>query len=548
MGAQRGDDTEPAAGRGRAPVPQSRIRRHLSEGARGALLRPAVREQGPGGGSRHEVGASWSSRCSRPATTGAWPIVFDTSPCAYRMQRYCQRTARGPGQHRVHPRYGAAASRDRAWARAGRRASGVQRAQDGHGGQADGHCRALQSRSHRGRRRAVLRLRGRKGLQSPGTERIRVAPSEGRHSGRLHAAAIRRAERARSACPSRRVFPIARSSIWSTRAQASARERGKTRTRRPSPVAGGMHPMKAGAVHPLLRGRLLPRGRHRDARVARAPRRGGGLPSESDLLRAADGEQRMPRRCGGHRSAVRQEFHGLRLYRHALRQLHAPRAREPHRHSPNRGDGQGPAAHLRAGRVRARRAQGPRVPVGGIPACGGAAQRLRVVAGAADRQDVRDRRALLFKAARSAVQGERNPLRHARAARRVLRLRGNVFSVRGARLRENGLRQGDRPQECGRGIHRIRRHVLHHASEGMRGAPGPSDQVHPYRADPERGSGDETHRPRRRRPRSSSRPRTISTSTTSGCGTCARNATGRASTCPSGKSCARWRRRSRSTR
>ena len=208
-------------------------------------------------------------------------------------------------------------------------------------------------------------------------------------------------------------------------------------------------------------------------------------------------QQRLPRRCGRDRSAVRQEFRRLRLHRHALRQLRAPRAREPHRHSANRGDGRGPAAHLRAGRVRARRARGPRVPVGGVPARGGAAQRLRVVAGAADRQDVRDRRAVLLEAARSAVEGERNPVRHAGASRRVLRLRRNVFGIRGAGLGEDGLRQGDRPPEGGRGIHRIRRHVLPHASEGMRGAPGPSDQVHPYRADPNGARAHEAHRPRR---------------------------------------------------
>ena len=109
------------------------------------------------------------------------------------------------------------------------------------------------------------------------------------------------------------------------------------------------------------------------------------------------------------------------------------------------GDGQGPAQHLRAGRVPARRARGARVPVGRVSACRGAAQRLRVAARAAHRQDVRDRRAVLLEAARPAVQGERHPVRHAGAARRVLRIRRNVLGVRGAGLGEDGLRQGDRP-------------------------------------------------------------------------------------------------------
>ena len=128
-----------------------------------------------------------------------------------------------------------------------------------------------------------------------------------------------------------------------------------------------------------------------------------------------------------------------------------------------------------------------RVSLGRISAHGRLAQRLRVAARAAHRQDVRDRRAVLLEAARSADQGERHPVRHAGASRRVLRVRRNVFGVRGAGLGQDGLRQGERPSQGRRGIHRVRRHVLHHASEGMRGAARPADQVHPHRADPEWG-------------------------------------------------------------
>ena len=119
--------------RGRAVVPQSRIRRRLSEGARGALLRPAVREQGPGGGSRPEVGGT-GARVARGQRQRAMADRFRHQSMHVSDATLLRRTSRGPGQHRVHPRYGAATSRDRAWARAGRRASGLQRAQDGHGG------------------------------------------------------------------------------------------------------------------------------------------------------------------------------------------------------------------------------------------------------------------------------------------------------------------------------------------------------------------------------------------------------------------------------
>ena len=101
------------------------------------------------------------------------------------------------------------------------------------------------------------------------------------------------------------------------------------------------------------------------------------------------------------------------------------------------------------------------------------------------------------------------------------------------------------------GVHRLRRHVLPHASEGMRRAARRSTIKFIHIAqilNGAQGAHEQAHRPRGRRPRSSSRPRTISTFTTSGCGICARSATGRASTFPSGKSCGRWRRRSRSTR
>ena len=67
---------------------------------------------------------------------GRWPIVFDTSPCAYRMRRYCG--ARLPVQDSIEFIHDTVLPRVaiQPQARAGRHPSGLQRAQDGHGGQA----------------------------------------------------------------------------------------------------------------------------------------------------------------------------------------------------------------------------------------------------------------------------------------------------------------------------------------------------------------------------------------------------------------------------
>ncbi len=113
MGAQRGDDTEPV------PVAAERLFRKAGfdviypEGARGALLRPAVREQGPGGGGRHEVGGA-GARVARGQRQRAMADRVRHQSMRVSDATLLPRPACGPGQHRVHPRYGAAASRDRA--------------------------------------------------------------------------------------------------------------------------------------------------------------------------------------------------------------------------------------------------------------------------------------------------------------------------------------------------------------------------------------------------------------------------------------------------
>src|SRR6201997_1690977 len=67
----------------------------------------------------------------------------------------------------------------------------------------------------------------------------------------------------------------------------------------------------------------------------------------------------------------------------------------------------------------------------------------------------------------------------------MLRIRGNFLGLRGAGLRTDGLRQGQRSPPRRSGVHRVDRHVLRHAPEGMRRAARTPDQIHPHRADPE---------------------------------------------------------------
>ena len=64
---------------------------------------------------------------------------------------------------------------------------------------------------------------------------------------------------------------------------------------------------------------------------------------------------------------------------------------------------------------------------------------------------------------------------HAGAAGRMLRLRRHLFGVRGAGVGQDGLRQGARPSQRRRRVHRLRRHVLPDAPAGLRRAARASD-------------------------------------------------------------------------
>ena len=130
---------------------------------------------------------SWRRRCARRATDGRLPDRVRHQSVRLPHEALSCRAADGAGQHRVHPRHGAAA-------RDARRATatpvaihpGVQRAQDGHGRQARCASRALQRRRGDGRRRAVLRLRRRQGVQPARAERARAAPPEGCAAAAVH--------------------------------------------------------------------------------------------------------------------------------------------------------------------------------------------------------------------------------------------------------------------------------------------------------------------------------------------------------------------------
>ena len=144
---------------GGASVRQGRIRGRLSRKARRFVLRSAVREQGAIRGGRSQVGGARGA-LRDASENGRLPIVFDTSPCTYRMRRHLGGRLQRAGQHRVHPRSRPATGRRRADRFASGHSPGVQRAQDGNRRQVRGDRGALQPRCRARRRGAVLRLCG----------------------------------------------------------------------------------------------------------------------------------------------------------------------------------------------------------------------------------------------------------------------------------------------------------------------------------------------------------------------------------------------------
>src|SRR5258705_108580 len=67
----------------------------------------------------------------------------------------------------------------------------------------------------------------------------------------------------------------------------------------------------------------------------------------------------------------------------------------------------------------------------------------------------------------------------------MLRLRGHFLGLRGSRLDQDGLRQGQRSRAGRRRIHRLGRQLLPDAPARLLRAHRGANQVHPYRPDPE---------------------------------------------------------------
>ena len=186
MGPQRGDDAEAL------PVVAERLfrkagfdvvyPRHLASLCCGQ----AFESQGlPAAADRKS--AELEAALTEASGNGRWPIVFDTSPCAYRMQRFCgTRLTVYDSIAFIHDS-GTAARDAGADPRAGGHPSGLQRAHDGDDRQALHDRAPLRYRGRHGPRCAVLRICRRQGLQPPRTQRTRTAALASRASGRLHA-------------------------------------------------------------------------------------------------------------------------------------------------------------------------------------------------------------------------------------------------------------------------------------------------------------------------------------------------------------------------
>ena len=179
-----------------------------------------------------------------------------------------------------------------------------------------------------------------------------------------------------------------------------------------------------------------------------------------DLLRAANGEQRLSGGRGAGRSPVRQELqefdyivgpsgscvHHIRAHFDAIPQTD--------------GGHEAPRRHLRARRVPARRAEAQvRFPGPSSRTRSGCTTAARRCARCARHRHPRStsRRSRSQWICSRKVEGIE--FVHAGATGRMLRLRRHLLGVRGAGLSQDGLRQGQRPRPRRRRIHRLGRHV-----------------------------------------------------------------------------------------
>ena len=213
-------------------------------------------------------------------------------------------------------------------------------------------------------------------------------------------------------------------------------------------------------------------------------------PLDQTCCGAADGQQRLPRRCGGDRGAVRQEFRRVRLHRRAVGKLRSPRARPPDGDPADAGRCTKVAAqHLRARRVPARRAQGPaRSP--------GPSSRTRSACTTAARRCARCATAKMSEIDEPFFSKPLDLLSKVKGIEFVTPQRpdeccgfGGTFSV------------FEEPVSAEMGYDKVNDHhragaeyivsadmscIMH--QKGCAERLGPADQVHPHRADPERSA------------------------------------------------------------
>src|SRR5271166_6208638 len=184
-----------------------------------------------------------------------------------------------------------------------------------------------------------------------------------------------------------------------------------------------------------------------------------------------------------HRGAVRAQFLRLRLRRRALGPLRPPRARQFRRNRADRRGQRGAGPHLRDRRVPARHPKGRRVSMGPVSASRRVAQQLRHPAPTEARHTLRAARAVLLQADGPALEGRGDRVRYPGATGRMLWVWRHLLGLRGGRLHQDGLRQGQRSRPGRRRIHRVSRHLVPDASARLRRAHRRADQIHPYRPD-----------------------------------------------------------------
>ena len=185
---------------------------------------------------------------------GRWPIVFDTSPCAYRMKRrYDGRLNVQDSIEFIHdtvlPRVAITPSREPVVVHpvcSVRKMGTVEKL--------SAIARHCAPRRYRGERSALLRLRRRQRLQSSGVERARSTPSAASPSSGLHARLfVEPYLRDRAIRAGGLSLPLHHSSRRRVRKCVPRLMRTRFASHERSPL------------HTLLRRRLLSRGWHRDA-------------------------------------------------------------------------------------------------------------------------------------------------------------------------------------------------------------------------------------------------------------------------------------------